>query len=169
MRVRIQGLHGLSARQPVLIPFYVSFVIRVLILPSFTDDCKTEENPPPDHRKLDQTKDLSTFPEALHKQKELLHGRQRRIHGEKRANGLGNSEAETRRWRSRLSSRVQARFLPHNTITLHWFSPDSEIAKDAQALNAEFEEHMMRFSEAGREDLGDETPRRTRERRPRAA
>ena len=52
---------------------------------------------------------------------------------------------------------------------LQWFPPDSEIAKDAQALNAKFEEHMMWFSAAEREDLGDETPKRTRERRPRAA
>ncbi|KAK0515074.1 hypothetical protein JMJ35_002453 [Cladonia borealis] len=51
---------------------------------------------------------------------------------------------------------------------LQRFPPDSEIAKDAQALNAKFEEHMMFFA-AEREDLGDETPRRTRERRPRAA
>ena len=50
-------------------------------------------------------------------------------------------------------------------VALQWFSPDSEIAKDAQALNTKFEENMM-FSA---EDLGDETPSRTRERRPRAA
>ena len=55
------------------------------------------------------------------------------------------------------------------TTALHWYPPDSPIAKDAQALNAEFEEHMMRFSAAEREDLGDETPSRTKERRPRAA
>ena len=31
------------------------------------------------------------------------------------------------------------------TTALHWFHPDSEIGKDAQALNAKFEESMMMF------------------------
>ena len=70
---------------------------------------------------------------------------------------------------------------------LQWHEPDSEIAKDAQSLNAKFEEKMAKVSQTGTEDLdykstsnssrpaspdsgpGDEPPRRTRELRPRAA
>ena len=68
-----------------------------------------------------------------------------------------------------------------------WHGRDSEIAKDAQSLNAKFEEKMRMLSETDMEDPeyeitskssrpasldsgpGDERPRRTRERRPRAA
>ena len=70
---------------------------------------------------------------------------------------------------------------------LQWHEPDSEIAKDARALNAKFQEKVTMLSPTDMEDTeyettssssrsassdsgpGDEPPRRTRELRPRAA
>ena len=70
---------------------------------------------------------------------------------------------------------------------LQWHEPDSEIAKDAQSLNAKFEDKTTVLSQTDVEDPkydtasdssgpaspdngpGDEPPRRTRELRPRAA
>ena len=70
---------------------------------------------------------------------------------------------------------------------VQWHGPDSQITKHAQSLNAKFEEKMRMLSQTDMEDPeyeitgkssrsaspdsgpGEESPRRTRERRPRAA
>ena len=68
---------------------------------------------------------------------------------------------------------------------LQWHEPDSDTAKDVQALNVKFEEKMLSLNDMGGPEYripsdpvqsaspdsgpGDEAPRQTREPRPRAA